>query len=231
MIINHNGRYYAVKIERDDYVGAPWVESDGHGPVSDWTARAKLPGERVLATRERFDGTAHRYYDYAKAIGIAKRDGWDAPPYGGTAGEKAARAVERDFEHLRGWCRDEWHWSIVTVTWNGYSQCLGGIESGDADYLQEVALELIEELESMLHRVTVTVNQWRIKSNAEGATNDPVICVNRYRPAQEGFGEKLGDTEHHWSFDIPAGAKAVYDPINKTPCGASCWVEFTEVSE
>lgn len=95
-----------IRIERDDDMGAPWEERDGHGPVSEWTTRDKLPGERVLCT----DRAHKRYYDWAEAIKIAKREGWDAEPYGGTKGQKAERAVAADFEHLRAWCNDEWYW-------------------------------------------------------------------------------------------------------------------------
>ena len=84
--------------------------------------------------------------------------------------------------------------------------------------------------------VTVTVNQWHIKSNATEGTNLPVICVNRYRNCAvfEGsqgitrvWGPKIGETEHHYDFSVPAG-HMVYDPVNKTPCGASCWMEYDE---
>jgi len=69
--------------------------------------------------------------------------------------------------------------------------------------------------------VTVTVNQWHIKDNSTNGTNKPVICVNRYE------GVKVGETEHHHDYEMPAGFM-VYDPVNKTPCGASCWMEYEE---
>lgn len=62
----------AVTIEPDSDSGAPWEESDGHGPVSDWTTRDKAPGELVLS----HDRSAKRFYDYAEACRIARRDGW-----------------------------------------------------------------------------------------------------------------------------------------------------------
>lgn len=89
--------------------------------------------------------------------------------------------------------------------------------------------------------VTITVNQWRIKSNAETGAREPVICVNTYEYVKVLFanngttetvrewGPKIGETEHYHDFIIPDGAyniRTVYDPVNKTPCQASCWMQF-----
>lgn len=150
--IKHNGREYRFEIERDDYMGAPWEEHEGHGPVSEWTTRAKLPGELVLCE----DRHTKRYYDYAEACRIARHNGWDARPYNAgqeTKRQQAAKAARADFEELRKWCADEWWWVGVVV----YDRCplcgewsvlasLWGIASncGD-DYLEQVARELIEE--------------------------------------------------------------------------------------
>src|SRR5690606_5719725 len=70
--ITLNGLTFSVSLEYDYVHRAPWEECDGHGPVSDWTSRDKLPGERVL----RHDRGSYRYYDVAEATRIAKRDGW-----------------------------------------------------------------------------------------------------------------------------------------------------------
>ena len=84
--------------------------------------------------------------------------------------------------------------------------------------------------------VTVTVNQWNIKSNATEGKNLPVICVNRYEYVKvrmidgviyRDWGRKIGETEHYFDCSVPAG-HMVYDPVNKTPCGASCWLEYEE---
>lgn len=140
----HNGRTFRVYFPYDAEHGAPWKECDGHGPVSEWTRRDKLPGERILAT--------HRgmllYYDVAEAIRIAKRDGWNAEPYVGTRGEAAARAVEVDFHYLRRWCNDEWHYVGVVVTHpgTGKRQSIWGIESDAYDYLASTAHDLAREI-------------------------------------------------------------------------------------
>ena len=63
-------------IKHDSDTGAPWSEHDGHGPVSDWTTRDKRPGELVLCS----DRNSRRYYDFAEACRIARRDGWGWMP-------------------------------------------------------------------------------------------------------------------------------------------------------
>jgi len=74
---------------------------------------------------------------------------------------------------------------------------------------------------------TITVNQWVIKSNAENGENEPVLCVNTYkgRFPDGSWGEKVGETVHLHEVDVLVPSKVVFDPINKTPCGASCWMQ------
>lgn len=143
-----NGRTLHLQEEYDSDHGAPWEESDGHGPVSDWRSiESKAPGERVLC---RGRGSA-RFYDYAEAIRIAKRDGWGAPDgEHATAGARAAAAVDADFEFLRSWCADEWHYIGIIATLRdadgkelAQASCWG-IESC-GDYWRDVAAELAEE--------------------------------------------------------------------------------------
>ena len=43
------------------------------------------------------------------------------------------------------------------------------------------------------------------------------------------MGPKIGETEHYHDFVLPADAenvRTIYDPVNKTPCQASCWMQF-----
>jgi hypothetical protein len=149
-----NGFTVTATAERDNDCGTPWENSDGHGPVSDWRPKnSKRPNERVLCE----DRGSCRFYNWREAIQIARRDGWDAEPYGtGTPGERAERAVQRDFDVLKAWCADEWYYvSIrVSVEFNGIdveecAACLGGIEvnypGSDNSYLKEVANELLPE--------------------------------------------------------------------------------------
>lgn len=147
--IERDGFTLRARIEHDSDTGAPWEEHDGHGPVSDWTRRDKLPGELLLC----YDGRQKRFYDFAEACRIARRDGWNAAPYqveGETPRQRAARAALADFEHLRGWCNDSWNWCGVVVTAERAGVELGraslwGIESDAGAYLVEVANELAAE--------------------------------------------------------------------------------------
>jgi hypothetical protein len=153
IVADVDGFMVIATVEYDGDTGTPWEYNEGHGPVSEWTSRDKRPGERVLIA----DGKSKRYYHYAEAIKIAKRDGWDAEPYGqGTRGEQAVRAVEADFNVLQAWCNDEWSYcSIVLsvfredVELDGCAASLSGIElnypGSDNSYLNEVADELLDE--------------------------------------------------------------------------------------
>lgn len=137
-------------VYRDDDASPPWKRHDGHGPVSDWTSRQRAPGERILSQ----DCGNYRYYDVDQAVEIAKRDGWDSPPFKkGTKASRAARAVEADFAHLKAWCDDEWQWVGVAVTVSKsdveltgkYDHAIWGIESSSGHYLTEVANEMVSE--------------------------------------------------------------------------------------
>lgn len=155
---SHNGKSFrfAVTVERDDCAGAPWEEHDGHGPVSEWTRRDKAPGEIVLCE----DGRSRRYYDFAAAVKMAKREGWDAAPYNSdksqTKGQQAAKAAMADFEHLRRWCNDQWFFAAITVTLlddNGdeteIAQSIGGVELDryyDESEIEFIADDLIHEI-------------------------------------------------------------------------------------
>jgi hypothetical protein len=133
--IEFQGSTFRVNFENDDCYCEPWIEDDGHGPVSKWTRDPKRPGERVLVE----DRGSFRYYDFREAVQIAKRDGWDAEPYGkGTRGERAARAAEADFRHLRAFCRGDWSYLAMTVELlddegepTGEFATLGGVASSE----------------------------------------------------------------------------------------------------
>lgn len=163
---DHKGYTFRVRFPIDQYHGVPWEEYDGHGPVSDWTRRDKMPGERVLCS----DHGQKRYYDVAEATRIAKRDGWDALPYKtGTKGERAARAVEADFEYLRQWCAGQWCYVGVVVELldddgepTGDDESIWGVESSDDAYLESTARELAEDI---LRRVEVDPPHVQLSEN------------------------------------------------------------------
>lgn len=163
-VIRAKGRTFVVSIVQDDVAETPWEASDGHGPVTKWTTRDKRPGELVLSR----DGGSRRYYDYAEACKIARRDGWNCPPYhveGETAKQRAARAVMADFKRLKSWCNDGWHYvgvCLFELPRDGVQRdarhvadaapfglladwALWGVESDDYDYHAEVVRDLIRE--------------------------------------------------------------------------------------
>lgn len=161
----HNGNKFRVTFPYDDDATAPWDREDGHGPVSEWKRHAfgqgskppKRPGEMILCG----DRHGYRTYDFAEAVRIAKRDGWDAEPYNTaeTRGQRAAKAAMADFNRLRRWCSDQWNYVGVVVELldkdgdpTGETESLWGIESDAGDYLEEVARELAEEIIHRLER-------------------------------------------------------------------------------
>lgn len=146
-------------IHDDDDTTPPWEREDGHGEVTGWTRRAKEPGELVLSE----DRDSKRFYDFAGACRKALAEGWrnreDAraveagEPVKRSAREVASRAAREDFETLRAWCRDDWHYCgvVVTVEREGVelaSESLWGVErnypGSDNAYLTETAGELAE---------------------------------------------------------------------------------------
>lgn len=147
----HNGRNFRVEFPFDEFNEAPWDREDGHGAVTDWTTRAKAPGEMELCR----DGRLRRFYDFAGAVATAKHDGWDAAPYSTTEtkGQRAHKAAMADFERLRRWCTAEWTYIGVVVHLlddagddMGESESLWGIESDSGAYLDATARELAEEI-------------------------------------------------------------------------------------
>lgn len=168
-----NGLQFEVSMEFDSESEseAPWDSECGHGVVSDWTARDKRPGERVLC-RER--GRC-RFYDVQATIAIAREDGWGIDPerkakweaFQGrplTAGQIAAAAVEHDFQWLRGWANNEWHYMGVIVTVldiegkpTHLSESVWGIESNDDQHLADIIAELKAELERQVGPANIII--------------------------------------------------------------------------
>ena len=109
--ITVQGRDFAVMIEADESsMGEPWVEHDGHGIVSGWSSRDKRAGERVLSQ----DRGSFRYYDVAATMRKARAERWGSN-LTGSARERAAKAVEADFDYCQRWARDDWYWAAIVV--------------------------------------------------------------------------------------------------------------------
>lgn len=113
------GLTFEVKFEHDFDSGRPWENADGHGPVrevgySHDTGRiSKRPGERILNHNPGRNDYIWAY-DWAEACRLAKKDGWNAPPY--DAPNRIERAVQADFDYLAGWVNDDWRYVGVVVT-------------------------------------------------------------------------------------------------------------------
>lgn len=148
----HHGRRMLWWTEYDGDAGAPWEREDGHGPVSEWTSRAKRPGERVLSE----DRGVVRYYDWQGAMKIARKDKWGSKRAlpDDTPRRIAFLAVEDDFEHLRQWCNEQWFYVgvIVRDVESGEHESLWGIESDAEAYLEEVRDELASSLHPLASR-------------------------------------------------------------------------------
>lgn len=169
-----DGWYVEFKSEYDQDASPPWEECDGHGPVSSskhypfsWgTKPPKRSGERLLYWNDGW----YRLYDFAEAMKIANRDGWGLNPdelakltarlgHTPTKGQITEAAVENDFQYLKDWCDDKWHYIGVIVTLHdaeGKEQderSLWCVEDR-GDYYQTVASELADELIA-LHELDV----------------------------------------------------------------------------
>lgn len=102
-----NGYRAEIEIEQDNDMGPPWEEHDGHGVIVEGYESEKQPGWRKLAPTGTRD--VWRWYDVQASMEIAKRD-WVSPKGEGTKGQRAAKAVETDFQHMQDWCEDRWYW-------------------------------------------------------------------------------------------------------------------------
>lgn len=162
--IEQHGIAYKVQWFYDECHDAPWIEHDGHGIVSEWERRSKKPGELVLNS----DRGLHRYYDFAASVEKAKAEQWGiSDPVGKTKNQIAAEAARADYEHLRRWCNDQWHWCGIVVTQldedgeeTENSSALWGIEEDghfSRSYHATVIQDLIGDCEYQEMRVTYPV--------------------------------------------------------------------------
>jgi hypothetical protein len=150
----HDGATFRLTLIPDEFAGTPWDNEDGHGPVSDWTRNAKGSGELILCE----DRGQRRLYDFAEAVKIAKRDGWNAAPYppagAETPGQQAARAAMADYDRLRRYCAGDWYYVCVKVELlddygdaiDGYEESVWGVESDCDDHIKTVGQALAEEI-------------------------------------------------------------------------------------
>jgi len=147
------GQRFRIEHHYDWDAAPPWEQCDGHGPVSDWTNRDKHPGELVLnSDRHGYK----RFYDFQHAIKLAREEDWGCasllPKH--ERGEALERAVRADYEYLKAWCDDKWHYmgiEVFPLTEDGdelrsKSQSIWGIESeSDPAGIQDVTEALLRE--------------------------------------------------------------------------------------
>lgn len=148
----HHGLRFRFLTERDDDHGHPWDEEDGHGPVRYVRGAITLTkrcGERVLKS----DRWGAWLYDWQKAAKLARQDGWNAEPF--DAPHRIQRAVQADFDRMRGYLNDDWGYVGVCVilldadgaeATDRYDNALWGIESDCKVYHEEVAHQLADEI-------------------------------------------------------------------------------------
>lgn len=161
---------FAVEIHEDHDHAAPWVECDGHGPVTGWLTRDKRPDEMVLNT----DRGQKRFYNFKDACRIALRDGWGCKDLDGTETkrQKAAKAAMADFEYLRAWCNNDWSYVGVEVTLldsegnkTEVSESVWGVESHNDDVRSQaetLADELAHGLHTRFEQVTQTITSYKM---------------------------------------------------------------------
>lgn len=140
----HTGMQYRVDYYADHDSGPPQRVSDGHGVVTEQGYDLSDPEVRELIAESATEDMAMRmplfkllhanrghflYYDTVASISKAIHE-WGCKP------EEAPAAVEQDYEYLRGWYDNDWHYMTIQVTKldeNGEEtddyQIVGGYES------------------------------------------------------------------------------------------------------
>ncbi len=169
-----SGLRYRARFYYDSDMRAPQYEHDGHGVVTEQGFDLRDPEVNELIAESATDDMAMRmplfkllhagrghflYYDTVASINKAINE-WGCTP------EEAPAAVEHDYEYLREWYQDDWHWMYITLTKldndgeeTKHTYSLGGYESlllddeGEINtILAEMAHDLEYELRAELHR-------------------------------------------------------------------------------
>lgn len=138
---------YTVVYYYDQDADAPWASSEGHGPVrkSTQTHRRygqgdKKPGERPLNRPDRNE--YQFYYDWKEACRLSRKDVWNTEPY--DAPNRVQRAVQADFDFLRGYLNDAWCYVGIVVSKGGDEvDACWGFETNQ-EYHRAAAREMVE---------------------------------------------------------------------------------------
>ena len=149
--------------------------------------------------------------DQIETVTIPGRD--PAKPL--TTGEIRAEAVRLDFEFLRGWCTDKWHYCGVAVRavdadgepmGDEFEHALWGIESNDSDGIREVA----EELAGQFPPLADIVPGMLVRTIAGEMDSDE---HGQDRRAPAGAVGRIGDTAtvDSWNVTFPNGCWVILD--------------------
>jgi hypothetical protein len=124
------GHTFTIAWLSDSNATAPWENYEGHGVVTPWLSRDKHPGELVLNDNGR---GSKRFYDFADTCRVARADHWGHPdcPADATPRQRAAFAARKDYEYLRGWCNDDWHYCGISVTCTSLDNSACGADNWD----------------------------------------------------------------------------------------------------
>ncbi|WP_239482854.1 hypothetical protein [Paraburkholderia sp. C35] len=153
------------------------AEQDGWGLTEEHKAALlqRLAKPRVVrrpvgkaTVTHRYGGLMQEFHRSTETVTIPGRD----PNKPLTSGEIRAEAVRRDFENLRGWANDQWHYVGVIVTLLGededqddqvatdYGHALWGIEDTDPAYIRTTADELIDDVVREAHNEYLEAQHW-----------------------------------------------------------------------
>lgn len=139
--IELHGLTFGVERLHDHDANFPWNETDILGAVSDWTRRDKRPGERIINTGR----VGKRFYDFAAAVRKGRAEGMKGP--------QAAEHAAREYQWLRDYCDDKWHYigvRVVLLDAEGkptiFDDALWGIESDADGHIATVAGDLASEI-------------------------------------------------------------------------------------
>lgn len=171
-----SGLKYRARFYADHDMRAPHEEHDGHGVTISLPCNVRdlldsdeglddLDDDTVMRLplfRELYsERGSYTYYDVLESISKAIT-AWGCSP------EDAPAQVDKDFEYLRGWYHNEWHWMSISLTkldedGNETTDCtsLGGFESmliDDKQELSSVLCNMAWDIESSI-RAEVHKNQ------------------------------------------------------------------------
>jgi hypothetical protein len=121
-------------MSHDESAQAPWEECDTLGAV-EWVRDAgiKSPGQKVLFKEGR--GRGGLLYDYQGAIKKARADG--------LSGSKAVEVVNNEFEWLRSYLNNDWHYVVLSVEIKDsdghalHEDHIGYVQSDDESFFKE----------------------------------------------------------------------------------------------